>query len=61
MEKEIPAVVPNFKLKPLEPEPTSTTTYPTTTTTTAHSQTIAFLYTKRKKSPTNVEKSLSPV
>ena len=30
MEKEIPAMVPNFKLKPLEPEPTSTTAYPTT-------------------------------
>ena len=30
MEKEIPVVVPNYKLKPLEPEP-ATTTYPTTT------------------------------
>ena len=30
MENEIPAVIPNYKLKPLEPEP-ATTTYPTTT------------------------------
>ena len=30
MEKEIAAVVPNFKLKPIEPEPTTTTAYPTT-------------------------------
>ena len=48
MEKEIPEVVPNFKLKPLEPEPTSTTTYPTTTTE-QHVQTIAFPDTRRKK------------
>ena len=47
MEKVIPAVVPNFKLKPLEPEPTSTTTYPTTTE--KHSQTIAYPDTRRKK------------
>ena len=40
MEKEIPAVVLNFKLKPLEPEPTTTTTYPTTTQ--KHIQAIAF-------------------
>ena len=46
MEKEIPAVVPNYKLKPLEPEP-ATTTYPTTTE--KHIQTIAFPDTKRKK------------
>ena len=47
MEKEIPAVVPNFKLKPLKPEPTSTTTYPTTIK--KHSQTIAFPDTRRKQ------------
>ena len=47
MEKEIPAVVPNFKLKPLEPEPTSTTAYPTTTE--KHSQTIAFPDARRKR------------
>ena len=46
MEKEIPDVVPNYKLKRLEPEPT-TTTYPTTTE--KHIQTIAFPYTRRKK------------
>ena len=28
MEKEILAVVPNFKLKPCEPEPETTTSYP---------------------------------
>ena len=28
MEKEIPAVIPDFKLKPIEPEPTSITAYP---------------------------------
>ena len=28
MEKEIPAVIPNFKPKPIEPEPTITTAYP---------------------------------
>ena len=47
MEKEIPAGVPNFKLKPLKPEPTSTTAYPTTTE--KHTQTINFPDTKRKK------------
>ena len=47
MEKEIPAVVPNFKLKPLKPEPTSTIAYPTTTE--KHTQTIAFPDTRRKK------------
>ena len=31
MEKEIPAVIPNYKLKPLEPEPSTTTAYSTTT------------------------------
>ena len=40
-------MVPNFKLKPLEPEPTSTTAYPTTTE--KHIQTIAFPDTRRKK------------
>ena len=47
MEKEIPAVVANFKLKPPEPEPTSTTAYPTTTE--KHSQTTAFPDTRRKR------------
>ena len=47
MEKDIPEVVPNFKLKPLEPEPTSTTVYPTTTE--KHSQTIAYPDTRTKK------------
>ena len=47
MEKEIPAVVPNYKLKPLEPEPTATTAYPPTTT--KHIQAIAFPDTRRKK------------
>ena len=47
MEKEIPAVVPNYKLKPLEPEPTTTPTYPTTTE--KHIQAIVFPDTKRKK------------
>ena len=28
MEKEIPAVMPDFELKPIEPEPTTTTTDP---------------------------------
>ena len=40
-------MVPNIKLKPLEPEATSTTAYPTTTE--KHSQTIAFPDTRRKK------------
>ena len=52
MEKEIPAVVPNFRLKPLEPEPTSTTAYPTTTE--KHIQTIAFPDTRRKKRYTRI-------
>ena len=47
MEKEIPAVVPNFKLKPLEPEPTSTTAYPTTNE--KHTQTIEFSRYKKEK------------
>ena len=47
MEKEIPAVVPNFKLKPLESEPSSTTAYLTTTE--KHSQTIAFPDARRKR------------
>ena len=46
IEKENPAVVPNYKLKPLEPKPT-TTAYPTTTE--KHIQAIAFPDTKRKK------------
>ena len=47
MEKEIPAVVPNYKLKPIQPEPTATTAYPTTTK--KHIQAIAFPDTRRKK------------
>ena len=46
MEKEIPAVVPNYKLKPLEPEP-ATTTYPTTTE--RYFETVMMPELKRKK------------
>ena len=46
MEKEIPAVVPNYKLKPLEPEP-ATTTYPTTTE--KYFETVMIPESKRKK------------
>ena len=47
MEKEIPAVVPILKLKPLESEPTTTTTFPTTTEN--HIQAIVFPDTRRKR------------
>ena len=46
MEKEIPAVVPNYKLKPLEPEP-ATTTYCTTTE--RYFETVTMPGLKRKK------------
>ena len=50
MEKEIPAVVPNFKLKPLEPEPSTTTAYPEPGTR-AYIETKSITYpdTRRKK------------
>ena len=49
MEKKIPAVVPNFGLKPLEPEPT-TLVYPELETK-AHIETRSLAYpdTRRKK------------
>ena len=46
MENEIPAVVPNYKLKPLEPEP-ATTTYPTTTE--RYFETVMMPELRRKK------------
>ena len=46
MEKEIPVVVPNYKLKPLEPEP-ATTTYPTTTE--RYFETVIMPEIKRRK------------
>ena len=44
MKKEISAVVPNFELKPIEPEPTTTTT-----ATTAKTKRILYPETKRAK------------
>ena len=46
MENEIPAVVPNYKLKPLGPEP-ATTTYPTTTQ--RYFETVMMPELRRKK------------
>ena len=46
MENEIPAVIPNYKLKPLEPEP-ATTTYPTTTE--RYFETVTMPELRRKK------------
>ena len=46
MKNEIPAVIPNYKLKPLEPEP-ATTTYPTTTG--RYYETFTMPELKRKK------------
>ena len=50
MEKEILAVVPNFELKPIESEPTTTTAYPEPTTR-AYIETKSMAYPdiKRKK------------
>ena len=50
MEKDIPAVVPKFKLKPLEPEPATTTTEPEFTTK-AYIETKSITYpeTRREK------------
>ena len=50
MEKEIPAVVPNFELKPLDPEPTTTTAYPESRTK-AYTETKSITYpdTRRRK------------
>ena len=49
MEKEIPAVLPNFKLKPLEPEPTVTAYPETGTKASIETRTIDYAITKRKK------------
>ena len=50
MEKEIPAVVPNFELKPIEPEPTTTTAYPEPRTKAyIETKSIAYPDTRRKK------------
>ena len=46
MENEIPAVVPNYKLKPVEPEP-ATTAYPTTTQ--RYYETVVMPELRRKK------------
>ena len=50
IEKEIPAVVPNFKLKPLDPEPTTTTANPEPRTKAyIETKSIAYPDTRRKK------------
>ena len=50
MEKEIPAVVPNFELKPLEPEPATTTAYPEQRKKAyIETKSIAYPDTKRKR------------
>ena len=50
MEKEIPAVIPNFELKPLNPEPTTTIAYPEPRTKSyTETKSLSYPGTKRRK------------
>ena len=50
MDKEIPAVIRNFELKPIEPEPTTATAYPEPRTKAyIETKSIAYPNTRRKK------------